>query len=64
MSLAIARVREQSERSAIEMKGIMQSSMNLISNFLLASVLKEGQERDDIVRKMLKEHISKDKMVD
>jgi hypothetical protein len=64
MSLAIARAREQSERSASEMKGIMQSSMNLISNFLLASVLKEGQERDDIVRKMLKEHISKDKMVD
>jgi hypothetical protein len=38
--------------------------MNMISNFLLTSVLKKGQERADIVRNLLKERILKDKMVD
>jgi hypothetical protein len=42
----------------------MQNSMNVISDFLLASVLKEGQERDEIVRKMLADHISKAKLTE
>jgi hypothetical protein len=64
MRLAIERAREQSERSAKEMRGRMQNSMHVICDFLLASVLKEGQERDEIVRKMLAEHISNAKLAE